>query len=82
VAGALVDVIYHKLFSGLDKAHMLRIFGFLLPIGILLPYVATVLLKSGTWWSAHFVGGYIVIAGIAGTLMTYLLVPPGDHELK
>ena len=78
IAGFLVDIIYKKLFHNLREHHVIRIFGFLVPVAIFGAYVFTVLTTNDTWWSIHLVAGYIVISGIAGMLMTYLVVPPGD----
>ncbi|HBA45509.1 hypothetical protein A2W67_01860 [Candidatus Nomurabacteria bacterium RIFCSPLOWO2_02_40_28] len=82
VAGFLVDIIYYKLFHNILKPHVIRVFGFLVPAAIFSSYVVTVLITNGTWWSIHLVAGYIVIAGIAGVMMTYLVVPPGDQRIQ
>lgn len=79
VAGFTVDIIYYKLFDRLNEPGPLRVFGLLVPVAITSSYAAATLLTMGTWWSIHFVLGYVVIAGIAGWLITYLLLPPSNR---
>ncbi len=78
VAGLLIDILYRKIcFASLKERHI-RIFGTLAPVVFFTTYVGTILLTDTTPWSVHMLAGSIVIAGITGFMMTYLVVPPGD----
>src|SRR3989344_6914561 len=78
VAGILIDILYQKVCSLSLKERHIRIFGMLAPMILFTIYVGTILLTDITPWSIHMWAGMIVISGITGYLMTYLVVPPGD----
>jgi hypothetical protein len=79
ISGVLIDVCYQKLLHHLHEVRSLRLFGVLLPVLITAPYFLATVIRSGTWWSIHLVAGTVCVAGIAGLLLTYLILPPGDH---
>ncbi len=78
VAGLLIDILYQKVCSLSLKERHIRIFGIFAPMILFTAYIATVLFIDFTPWSVHMWAGLIVISGITGGLMTYLVVPPGD----
>ena len=65
----------------LDTLLRLRWFAFAIPAISSAAYFAGVLATGGTWWSIHLVAGSIVISGLAGWLLSYLVFPvPGPGE--
>ncbi|MES2966640.1 MAG: hypothetical protein V4668_02545 [Patescibacteria group bacterium] len=78
IAGILIDILYQKVYALSLKERHIRIFGIFTPIILFTTYVITILLIDTTPWSIHMWLGSIVISGITGGLMTYLVVPPGD----
>jgi hypothetical protein len=82
VAGTLIDLLYKKVYSLSLKEHHIRIFGIFAPVILFTIYNATILATDTTPWSIHMWVGLVVISGITGCLMTYLVVPPGDGIVR
>jgi hypothetical protein len=82
IAGIYIDVLYKQMASLEIKAKHLRWFGFLAPAALFTVYTATIMVADSTPWSAHMWAGMIVIAGLVGYLLTYLVVPPGDGVIR
>src|SRR3989344_620590 len=82
LAGILIDFLYRKVYSLSLKEHHIRIFGIFAPVILFTTYVVTILLTDTTPWAVHTWAGMIVISGITGCLMTYLVVPPGDGIVR
>ncbi len=78
ISGVLIDILYQKICSLSLRERHIRFFGIFAPVILFTVYVATILLTDTTPWSIHMWMGMIVISGITGWLMTYLVVPPGD----
>lgn len=76
VAGLLAEIIYHTMYGQLHDPKHLRIFGFLIASMFYIPYIFTSLVYDPTWWSIHMIAGMVVMNGIAGYLLTYLVRPP------
>jgi hypothetical protein len=57
-----------------------RLFAFALPAIFYLCYFLALMLTEGIAWSVHLWVGSIVLAGIAGWLLSYLLLPPRSSE--
>jgi len=76
VSGILIDLLYQSLAGRLNQEKYLRLFGFITPVLIFLPYELVIMSTTGTNWSVHMWAGNILISGIAGLLMTYLIKPP------
>ncbi len=56
-----------------------RIFAFIVPFALFLAYFLEIMfLFGGTWWTIHLWTGSIVIAGIAGLLLSYAFLPPKE----
>jgi len=78
VGGLFIDCLY-KAFCSLEvKEQHIRIFGFFAPAVLFFVYMASLLIMDISPWSIHMWGGMMVIAGITGYLLTYLIIPPGD----
>src|SRR5229473_4995669 len=56
------------------------VFAFTLPATFYLCYFLALMVTEGIAWSVHLWVGSIVLAGIAGWLLSYLLVPPRSSE--
>jgi asparagine N-glycosylation enzyme membrane subunit Stt3 len=80
IAGFLTELVYDMSYHRLHKHHHLRIFGFLIPVVFFIPYVLVSMFYSPSWWSVHMIAGMIVVNGIVGWLMTYLIEPPKPHD--
>lgn len=78
ISGILIDILYQKVCALSLKEKHIRIFGIFAPMILFTTYVITILVTDTTPWSIHMWAGMIVISGITGYLMTYLVVPPGD----
>ncbi len=59
-----------------QRAAQLRLFAFGAPILLFGAYFAGLMATEGTQWSIHLWSGSIVLTGIAGLLLSYLLLPP------
>ena len=59
----------------------MRAFGALVPMAFAVSYFAVVESKAGIAWSVHVWTGAIVLAGMAGLLLTYAVVPDGTREV-
>jgi hypothetical protein len=52
-----------------------RIFAFLVPAILYGLYFAALALTGPIWWTVHMWAGAVVLAGLAGWLVSYLVVP-------
>jgi hypothetical protein len=79
--GALsVDVLYAWLRPTVTRLAAWRLFAFAAPAAFYLWYFLALMLTDGVAWSVHLWVGSIVLAGIAGWLLSYLLLPPRSSE--
>lgn len=51
------------------------IFSFAFPATLYAIYIASLLLMYGTWWEVHAVTGVVVVAGITGWLVSFVMRP-------
>ncbi|MEZ4860913.1 MAG: hypothetical protein R3C14_06380 [Caldilineaceae bacterium] len=58
------------------SATALRLFALAAPIMLFSAYYLVLLATEGTRWSVHLVVGSVVMAGMVGWLLSYLVVPP------
>ena len=80
VAGLLVDAFYARLHPTAATPTAWRLFAFILPATFYLCYFLALMLTEGVAWSVHLWVGSIMLAGIAGWLLSYLLLPPRSSE--
>ncbi len=80
VAGLLGDTLYARLHPSAAAPSAWRLFAFALPATFYLCYFLALMLTEGIAWSVHLWVGSIVLAGIAGWLLSYLLLPPRSSE--
>ncbi len=76
VTGLMADVLYRRLKPSVVRPAALRLFAFAVPVAFYALYFATLALTSGVWWTIHRWVGAIVMAGVAGWLISYAFVPP------
>lgn len=75
VAGVIADLLLRRLRPSTARPGALRLFAFALPALVSGCYVASVALVDGVWWSVHVWSGAIVLSGVAGVLVSFLVVP-------
>ena len=76
LAGFIADLLYWKLKPSVSRPDAVRLFGFVVPFVLYLLYFLTLMLTTGIFWTIHLWLGSTVVAGIAGWLLSYMLVPP------
>jgi len=82
LAGLAIDLLYRWLQPSLKQPASLRLFAFLGPAVFYLIYFADLalvgpaLFGSGIAWTIPFWAGTPVIAGLAGFLLSYVMIPP------
>jgi hypothetical protein len=59
-----------------QQPEALRLFAFLVPSLWYLLYFLTLISTTGITWTVHLWLGSTIVAGIAGWLLSYLLLPP------
>lgn len=76
LAGGAVDLLYWFLRPAVGRVATLRLFAFSVPVVYYLGYFITLMLTSGITWSIHLWLGSIVMAGVIGLTLSYILLPP------
>lgn len=72
----LIDLLRIRLQPSLHNRGGWRVFALLAPTLYIGSYIIALLLTEGTRWSVHILSGAVFLAGIAGWLLSYLLMPP------
>ncbi len=75
-AGLVADLLLWWLKPSANRPLEFRIFAFAVPLIYYGLYFLVLLLTKGIGWTIHLWMGSIIIAGIIGLLLSYLLVPP------
>src|SRR5712692_4722270 len=76
LAGLTADLLIRQLKPSTTKQLEIHIFGFIVPVVLYLLYFLALKLTSGIFWTIHLWLGSTFLAGIIGSLLSYLLVPP------
>lgn len=76
IGGISIDVLYTAIRPTTARPGAWRLFAFAAPAAFYLCYFLALLLTEGIAWSVHLSVGSIVLAGITGWLLSYLVVPP------
>ncbi|HET8568523.1 MAG TPA: hypothetical protein VFM93_05995 [Candidatus Limnocylindria bacterium] len=71
-AGVAAETAYAAIAPDFGRPARLIAFGAALPVALLAPYLATLLLVAPPWWSAHAVAGSIALPSAAGALLASL----------
>ena len=76
VTAVLVDILYAALRPGAARPGAYRVFAFAAPALVYVGYFVALMTTEGISWSVHLWTGSIVLAGLTGWLLSYLLMPP------
>ena len=72
-AGAVGDALVWRLRPSLDRTPALRLFAFALPVVYWTLYLGLVVLRIGSAWTVHELSGIVVVSGIVGLLVSFVL---------
>lgn len=75
-AGLAGDALLARLQPSTDRPPAFRLFAGALPAVYYALYFLELKLTTGVWWSIHLWTGAIVMAGLVGWLLSYLVIPP------
>lgn len=79
VGGLAADLLVWRLKPSEQRPGAFRTFAFAVPtILYTLYFLALVLTGAGIWWSVPFWTGAVVLAGVVGWLLSYLVIPPAS----
>jgi hypothetical protein len=76
IAGLAADGLLQQLTPSGSRVKALRLFAGGVPLIWYSVYFLVLRLTEGIWWSVHVWAGAIVLAGMVGWLVSYLVVPP------
>ena len=76
----MADVLRALLRPGVERPVAWRWFAFTLPVVLHLLYFGSLALTEGLWWSLHVWLGTALFTGVAGWLLSYLVLPPRIPE--
>ncbi len=80
VAGLAADILCRVLRPASEATQNLRIIAFAIPATLYALYFGTLQVFSGIWWTLPFWTGAVVLAGIVGLLLSFVLAPTGTSE--
>jgi hypothetical protein len=75
-AGIVAELLYRWLRPEIERTGQLRLFATLVPVGLFSLYFLMLSLLGGVWWPVPLWTGAIVLSGVVGWLVSYLMVPP------
>jgi hypothetical protein len=76
VAGLAADLLLRWLRPSIVRSGAFRVFAFAVPAIDYTLYFGVITVTQGLDWSVHLWTGSIVLAGVVGLLLSYLLIPP------
>ncbi|MGQ0551511.1 MAG: hypothetical protein ACT4PY_17795 [Armatimonadota bacterium] len=76
LAGIVGDLLLWRLRPSEVRPTAFRVFAFAVPAMLSGVYFLALVLAGGIWWSVHLATGTVALAGIAGWLLSYLVLPP------
>ncbi|TMD58125.1 MAG: hypothetical protein E6I91_21755 [Chloroflexi bacterium] len=76
VAGSMIDLVYHFLQPSAEQVDQFRLFAATVPMMIYVVYFLVLWITMGIVWSVHLSAGSIIVSGIAGWLISYVMIPP------
>ena len=81
INGLLIDALNLALKPSVERVTALRLFAFLVPVVTEMIYFFAIQTLHGIAWVVHLWTGSIVLAGVVGLLLSYLIVTmPGQQE--
>ena len=75
-AGLVADLLLQRLQPTTERSGALRVFASVVPMIYYLFYYLALIITQGLGWSVHLWTGSIVLAGVVGILLSYLVTPP------
>lgn len=74
-AGLTIDILIQILRRQLShhKLLFIRLLSACIPIAVIGSYLLTVAVTEGTWWIVHVTGGALVVSGLIGWMMSFLV---------
>ncbi len=81
LAGAAADLVLWRLNPSITNLRALRLFSAALPALVYLFYFLAAIFTAGLWWSIHLWTGAVVLCGLMGWLVSYLVVPSGFEKV-
>ena len=75
INGLIIDVLNLALKPSVTQEKALRLFAFLVPVVTEMIYFFALQMLHGIVWVVHLWAGSIVLAGVVGLFLSYLLVP-------
>ncbi|MBI3243293.1 MAG: hypothetical protein HYZ49_13465 [Chloroflexi bacterium] len=82
LAGVAADVLVWRLKPSIINIRALRLFSAALPAILYLFYFLAALFTVGLWWSIHLWTGAVVLCGVMGWLVSYLVVPSNVEKVS
>jgi hypothetical protein len=76
LAGLAADLLLRWLRPSVVRSGPLRLFAFATPAIYYALYFVVLIMTQGLGWSVHLWTGSIVLAGVVGLLLSYLIIPP------
>jgi hypothetical protein len=76
LAGFAADLLVQWLKPTIKGSGALRLFAFTVPVLYYVCYYVVLIVTQGIGWSVHLWTGSIVLSGVVGLMLSYLLVPP------
>jgi hypothetical protein len=80
VAGFVADLLLRWLRPSMVRSGALRLFAFTVPALDYTLYFVVLMVTQGLDWSVHLWTGAIILAGVVGLLLSYLLIPPAQSS--
>lgn len=82
VAGGVIDGLYWLLSPKHGGEKNIRLFSFLSPVVLFSAYFVVLFAVDSVLWSVHLLAGSIILSGITGYLMSYLVIAPHEKSFK
>jgi len=79
LAGFAADLLLRWLRPSMARSRAFRLFAFAVPAIYYTLYFVVIMVTQGLDWSVHLWTGAIVLAGVVGLLLSYLLIPPAPY---
>lgn len=80
-AGVLADLLRARLRPMAGRPAAWRLFAFVVPAVFYFCYFVALIVTEGIAWSVHLWTGSIMLAGLTGWLLSYLVLPPGSSDV-
>lgn len=75
-AGVFGDALLLRLRPSYQRVGALRAVTFAVPASFFAIYLFVVIVRVGTWYTVHAITGLVLVSGIVGLLLSYVVVPP------